>query len=985
MANIRKPLLDEDGFPIREGGGGSPIDAILDGDDDWPSINTSGGVTTTTSNTQITETGGGSVTVQRVEPTTPDGQLSTNVIVEQGNNAQLNITTENGQVKTATLTGVRDENNQGDGIPQATGDGTLTVINSSVAPGESIDLTKEGVDLGAHKNVLSSMQESMEDMELNTGEGGDALNSLVTKANNTNLNQHQKQKISTTGSKGSPVAIPNLMHDLSSYTYNISLFILGVEDYNAFADDPTYNIEEQPGRLLIKTGGSDPLSSSRNPFFRLDFFIDDLEIDSIISPGGANKGSVNTGVSFNIREPYGMTLLNSFVMAANDLGSYNYIDQPYLLKVQLTGYDSQGKHIGNWRLGERTRYIPIRFTDFKFTATEQGTTYSVTAIPYNSVGLQNTKSTIPVDLQIEAKTIDDFFNVALQINEEIPTRPSPNLDEFGGTGKPVIQKVTEKGLTGYLNKLEQEHLKKKLKAVPDVYAFVFDPDIKSSKIVLQDAIDLSKTKNEKDPSKKAQSQFLNNFNFDETTKTYSIRAGTSFIDVIHSMLRSSEYMTKQVVSADLKKDKGATEEYEDNQDKPIDFYRIVPQIKLGPFDAIRNQYSKIITYYVKKFEMTGKDYENLGKKPVEFIAKNYDYYYTGKNTDILSFDIEFNAAYFQTYTYNKMQKAGKFPTPSAETDLENTVHEGQTAKVGNSPSTKWTPFIREVVTNTKTSKDINDPQTSHEALTVDSFMQDVFDQGADLLHMNMSIIGDMSYIQSKDLRSVSLNQKEDYYLPDGSLNTDKEWHVFVKFRNPTDVNAETGLMKGFNINEDGITDVNVPSISGQYRIVKVTSKFGNGQFTQNLETIRERNQELNTLKEKDKKKAVNERKNKDTDNNGFGKDKYGEFGPPKVKNSQGLTSDQRGALSSMGNYNPDATKYTPDTYMTPEERGNLPDKTIDLGDGVEAVGTSEWNPKPGTVVNNNLPSATTGTTDDFLNDQNQEEIEFDIELNEGTT
>ena len=59
--------------------------------------------------------------------------------------------------------------------------------------------------------------------------------------------------------------------------------------------------------------------------------------------------------------------------------------------------------------------------------------------------------------------------------------------------------------------------------------------------------------------------------------------------------------------------------------------------------------------------MTGKDFENLGKKPVEFIAKKYDYFYTGKNTDILSFDIEFNAAYYQTYTYNKMKKAGQFP------------------------------------------------------------------------------------------------------------------------------------------------------------------------------------------------------------------------------------------------------------------------------------------------------------------------------------
>ena len=146
MANIRKPLLDEDGFPIREGGGGDPIDVILDGDDDWPSINSnkfppgakvvSKSTNTTQSNTTVTETGGGSVTVKRSPKRfNPDGTVAetkTDVIVEEGNNAQLNIQTNNGQVTSATLTGVRDENNQGDGIPQATGGGTVTVINLSL-------------------------------------------------------------------------------------------------------------------------------------------------------------------------------------------------------------------------------------------------------------------------------------------------------------------------------------------------------------------------------------------------------------------------------------------------------------------------------------------------------------------------------------------------------------------------------------------------------------------------------------------------------------------------------------------------------------------------------------------------------------------------------------------------------------------------------------------------------------------------------------
>ena len=41
-------------------------------------------------------------------------------------------------------------------------------------------------------------------------------------------------------------------------------------------------------------------------------------------------------------------------------------------------------------------------------------------------------------------------------------------------------------------------------------------------------MDLSKTKNDKEPSKLALGQFSSNFTFDETTKTYSIRAGNQF-------------------------------------------------------------------------------------------------------------------------------------------------------------------------------------------------------------------------------------------------------------------------------------------------------------------------------------------------------------------------------------------------------------------------------------------------------------------------
>lgn len=873
------------------------------------------------------------------------------------------------------IEGVADELSFGDGLPHASEfEGLIT--EPKIFPiddtTKSIDAVVQGIGLDENGFISAEGGVNLDDLDPFGGAGPEVED---IKATETSTSANNTKPLTITIDNGW-YERNNPLHSLASYTYNLELYLLTYEDYNNFVNDPTFTIENSPGRLLIKSGGGN--YSMRNPHFTTDFFIDDLEIDSVISPGGGNKGSVNTGVSFKITEPYGMTLLNSLVLAANHFGAYNYIEQPYLLKVKITGYDTEGKPVGNKWLGQRVRYIPIRLTDFKFGASEQGTTYDVTAIPYHSMGVQSTASTIPVDLQIEAKTVHDFFNVALSVN-------TGEMEQRGGgpPNSPLTPvKQLEKGLTGYLNKLEDDHVKAKLKGVPDIYAFEIDPDISKSKIVLQEVLDLSKTKNDSDPAKVAQQRFMENLNFDESTKTYSIRAGTSIINTVHSILRSCEYMVNQVVSANLKNVDSATEGYEEVEAKAIDFYRIVPKITLGPYDKIRNAYAKLITFVIKKYQMTGKDFENLGQKRVDLISKYYDYFYTGKNRDIISFDVEFNAAYFQTYTYNMLEKAGSFPTPLAQTKLDEALHEGQTAKTGNDPMAKWMPFTRQVVTQTATSNDINDPATSHKTIAIDNFMQNVFDQGADLVQVNMRIIGDMSYIQTKDMRHVLVQNTDGQYLADGSLNTDKEWHIHVNFRNPTDVNAKTGLMKGFNVNDDGETSVNTPSISGEYKIVKVTSNFSNGQFTQNLDMIRERNQSLNTLKGWEDKKVDERKETTDTTDS----DTSTKLSSSVDSKGSRLTSDQQNALSSMNGYEPDDYEYTPDNYTTAEQRGNFVNKDVLETSGVEAVGSGDWNPKPGTVKTtpaiNKDGSITTGRKEDFMNDSFEE---AEIEFNEGVT
>ena len=652
----------------------------------------------------------------------------------------------------------------------------------------------------------------------------------------------------------------NVLHSYATYTYHIELFALTNEDYNSFVNDPEFTIEGKPNRLLIKSGGGN--YADRNRHFHLDYFIDNLQIDAVIAPSGDNIGSTNTNLSFDIHEPYGMTLLNALVLAAGELGSYNYIDQPYMLKVSFKGYDSKGNPQSSISQNVSTRYIPIRFTDFKFGVGAEGTTYNITAIPYHSLGVSSHKATMPANIQIEATTVGEFFVKQLTtVTNKTVVGPRDGGNPGGVRSEVEQLENVQGGLAGYLNNLEQDHVKQKLKTVADIYAFELPKEIGNSQIMLNELIDVAKAKNEKDPEKIAKQQLNvpDSFEFDKEKQSFAIRAGTPTIKVIHSILRTSSYMLDQVQKFDLKRDKKEAQGYEENRKKPIQFYRIVPRVELrtGEFDTIRNCWAKKITFVIKQYDMTGKDYENLGQAGIQDYIKSYRYLYTGENTDILNFDIQFNAAYFQKGLYNIAQKSKQYSSGIANTNPQ-AIAEGHTALAEPNGSSNVFPRMREIVTDIGTSKQINDPRVSDRGSVIDSFMDDVFEQGADLVELNLNIVGDPAYIQTTDIRDVTLSSyNAPHYNKALSLNPDKEWHVYIEFKNPTDVDARTGLMKGFEIKVGGKTEVNAATIDGYYRLTEVRSSFNDGKFTQDLKGVRERIQALSYAKQNEQNPITN--------------------------------------------------------------------------------------------------------------------------------
>ena len=689
---------------------------------------------------------------------------------------------------------------------------------------------------------------------------------------------------------------PNPLEQFASYNYIFTLGCLSDDELNF--PDFTYR-RRDPNVVILRSGGG-PTPGSATAYDtngKTEYFIDDVEIETIVA-GNENTRSTNaTSLSFNVTEPYSMGLfLQSLQVAAKRARGplSNYIEAPYLLTVEFKGYDDAGNfiHASNLR-----RMFPLKFVDIQFEVTEGGSQYAVQAIPYQEIALtdetqtshtetQFSGATVAEMLQTGAKSFTKILNDRQLLKEDAKqvgkgdqyiivfpnTKGSAEESEMFMQGQPeqgddsaTTRKFTEEEIKEYYvsqtgdangkvpDNYEQElennkgisvkrsSLGESIREYAEKLEFMNEigkATITKSNLDAGTQPMTGATKAESETTKGKIDRCKVTRTGDIRSSTYS--AGKKIQDIIEETIILSSY------GRDIADKKG-------DENGMVPWFRIQTQVFNADESAetvgatgrpARVFVYRVVPYLVHRSKFQSSTDASPGITELKYQAvKEYNYIYTGKNKDILNFDINFNTAFFTSIAGD----AGQLGRDS-KTAVTDEVTGGNSRAVSgkNKPNSNVEAVSKATDKVVKpNSVDGGGPVLHPESQIARDFNEALVNSPVDLIAVDLEIMGDPYYICDSGMGNYNALQVPGILniTGDGTMNYENgEVDIELNFRTPLDYGQNYMEFPG-----NGTAPVGM--FSGLYQVLFCKNTFSNGQFTQTLQTIRRPKQPSDTNNE----------------------------------------------------------------------------------------------------------------------------------------
>lgn len=652
--------------------------------------------------------------------------------------------------------------------------------------------------------------------------------------------------------------LPNPLSDYESYTYGLSLHLLSQTQYNNLIENP--NTSYIPQNVLVASAGKNSNNFKRDPNFQEDFYFDDFQMKTVVNVTTRNRNSNLIECSFTIIEPVGFTFINRLVAACQGIGSANYLKQPYLLQIDFYGYKDGA--ISGSPIPNMSKYIPIALVSMKSKVSTKGTEYKIDAVPYNHQAFNQTHVVSPANFKIKALTVADMFGtgqVTSNLTEAFVTvqreqavldqlntlKQNRNLDsrEIRLINEQLATSAKPSGIfqvSGFCDALNAwfaslRDVNKKITVINE-YKVEFFKEIGDSKLfpptptpndVNNAAAGGSTTAAAKTALRAAGGLPVGTVEW--RSGTFNIPMGMQIDKLIDYAVRNSDYIRRQLLVPELPRDPNFAG-VNTIDGSPLKWYKIVPKIKIKQYDPSRQQYAYEITFCVKPWTVNTKyPYVIQGRTPG--YVKQYDWMYTGRNTEVIDLQIDFDMLYYQQLTAFPNAKAQgttgetiQNPTPNPDTTKDAITLLAEAVQ----------PLAKTYVSNDYRQTTLPGAAAAFGTASGDLQRDLTSSSRGDMINIRLKIIGDPQLIKQDDLfYAQNIRPPTSQLTPNNSLYYDGgELYVNIVFQSPIDYDESTGLA----IPNLGRYTYNL--FNGIYKIITVDNTFRQGKFEQTLDLIR---------------------------------------------------------------------------------------------------------------------------------------------------
>lgn len=851
--------------------------------------------------------------------------------------------------------------------------GEFNDTNSRVNPDRT---AAEQFNIGTEQNILQAIQANK------VSNSGDAFfrteDSQVGSSEESSDTAGGGASTKTLGEVEVEGARPNVLDDYDSYTYGIALHILDKSEYNAMVENAGSNFV--PKNTLIASAGRSDSSSGTNraPGWQDNFFFDKLSYTSIIGMNRDSRGTNVINIDFTIIEPMGLSLIDRLIRTTQQLaqagrtaGGSNtteitYFHNCYLLQIDF--FDSEKGCLSDLR-----KFIPIKFTDLRIKVTSRGSEYMISAQPFGHQALFQSIASTPANFECVAGTLRDFFRPDDAQSSQSATTASQREASQAAINQTNASVLASQGVRAEARPVS---------TVADVKSYVAAYNAWYSELKKFNVTD--KTKQSTKISVVFDNKFLENnqdrlyregigqevgdspFPDNETSKPanggkvatnrikdrFVIGAGTQVTEVINMAMANTVYIRSQIIIPEKNSNSSSNQQ---TIEGPLNWWKIVPAIKLLDFDPVSNKWSFDITYFVIPFKVYNTVHPHAPRaKPIrKNCRKEYMYLYTGENTAVIDFQVDFDYLYFVKVL--ALRDKATDSSVRAETVKVEEKSGGDTndRKSSNNIASPSLAFFTDE--NSAAGKRLRGDEVG---MAVANLAESVYSSArGEMLNVTMKIIGDPSFIKQDDmftglgraLAQSSANNASDgvptvdseaevNQVPGASLSMDNgDLLVWVELRLPVDMDPTTG-----DVRKETTGDIS--SFTGVYKVLSVDNDFTRGQFTQTLQLIRYMDQPA----DEDYKKFNSERLS-GTASIGRGNEKADVRLDPPVSNDSVVA------------------EILPPRYNSDEDEGTIDRLLID-----RAVAGTDFRPTPGIFSTpTGIPSTQPGRE---LIDTNQQQL-----------